>query len=61
MEASSMVLKRYQNRNWLYTQYVTNRKNIEEIAKIEQVTPKTIDRYLDKFNLKRSRRTWNRG
>lgn len=56
-----MALKYYQNKNWLYRQYVLNRKNIEEIAKLAGTSPKTIDRYLDKFNLKRDRRTWSRG
>lgn len=56
-----MALKRYQNKLWLSRQYVTYNKTIEEIAKLEDVTPKTIDRYLDKFGLKRNSRSWRRG
>lgn len=56
-----MALKRYQNKNWLSKEYVAKRRTVEQIAKDENVSPKTIDRYLDKFDLKRNRRTWSRG
>lgn len=36
-------------------------KSAAEIAKECGVTEMTIDRYLDKFGLKRNRRTWTKG
>lgn len=52
--------KFYQSKSWLRTQYVKMGKSVTEIAQSQGVTPKTIDRYLDKFGLKRNKRSWKR-
>lgn len=50
------MAKLYANREWLYRRYVRDGKTAKEIASEAGVTEMTIDRYLDKFNLKRNRR-----
>jgi len=50
------MVKLYTNRTWLYNRYVRQRKTAKEIAVEAGVTEMTIDRYLDKFKLKRNRR-----
>lgn len=54
-------MKFYQSKTFLRREYVTKGKSVTEIAKEQGVTPKTIDRYLDLFGLKRSTRSWKRG
>jgi predicted transcriptional regulator len=51
-------MKLYQNKTWLTRRYKT--KTAAEIAKECGVTEVTIDRYLDKFGLKRARRSWSK-
>lgn len=48
--------KFHTNRTWLYNRYVRDGKTAKEIAAEAGVTEMTIDRYLDKFELKRNRR-----
>jgi hypothetical protein len=52
-------MKLYTSEAWLRRRYVTEKKTAAEIAKICGTTEMTIDRYLDKFGLKRGRRTWS--
>lgn len=51
------MAKLYQSKAFLYRRYVVQKKTAAEIAKECGVTEMTIDRYLDKFSLKRNRRT----
>lgn len=55
------MLKMYQSKTWLKKEYVTRGKSATEIAKEQGVSVKTIDRYLEKFALKRNKRSWKRG
>lgn len=50
------MVKPYTNEAWLKRRYIHQRKTAKEIAEEAGVTEMTIDRYLDKFKLKRNRR-----
>ena len=52
-------MKPHTNKAWLRRRYITQGKSAKEIAKECGVTEVTIDRYLDKFGLKRNRRQWS--
>jgi len=41
----------YKDRDWLYEQYVTNKKSTTEIAKMVGVSHKTISRWLIKLEI----------
>jgi DNA-binding MurR/RpiR family transcriptional regulator len=45
-------MKLYQDKNWLYSRYIIQKKNIVEIAKECGVSAMTIQRYIDKFGIK---------
>jgi DNA-binding MurR/RpiR family transcriptional regulator len=45
-------MKLYQNKDWLYSRYIIQKKNIVEIAKECSVSAMTIQRYIEKFNIK---------
>lgn len=53
-----MAVKLYTSRTWLWRQYVEKGLSAPEIAKLCGVTTTTIDRYIKKFGLQRSRRSW---
>ena len=40
---------------------MTKEKSATQIAEEQGVSVKTIDRYLEKFYLKRNKRSWTRG
>jgi len=48
-------MKLYQNKDWLYNRYIVQKKTIVEIASECSVSHMTIQRYIDKFNLKTRR------
>jgi hypothetical protein len=43
--------KLYESKDWLYSRYVVQRKNIVDIAKEAGCSHMTIQRYLEKFGL----------
>lgn len=43
--------KLYESRDWLYSRYIVQRKNIVEIAKEAGCSHMTIQRALEKFGL----------
>jgi hypothetical protein len=49
------VAKLYESRDWLYSRYVVQRKNIVDIAKEAGCSHMTIQRALEKFGLIRKR------
>jgi|Deesub1362A_J573_1020465.scaffolds.fasta_scaffold40130_1 hypothetical protein len=56
-------LKPYKNKDWLVKQHINNRLTLEEIAVLCDVHPRTIRRYLNKFNIlknKYSKRPYRR-
>lgn len=53
-----MAVKLYKNRTWLWRQYIVEGKSAPEIAKMCSVTTTTIDRYLKKYGIQRTRRSW---
>lgn len=46
-------MKIYQDRDWLYREYVIKKKNAKEIAEIAGVTEMSIYNWLKKFDLLR--------
>lgn len=48
-------MKLYESKDWLYSRYIVQRKNIVEIAKEAGCSHMTIQRYLEKFGLAKKR------
>jgi transposase len=46
-------IKLYTSRAWLYKRYVVDRLTEEEIAKLANTTQATINRWIEKHNIKR--------
>lgn len=44
-------MKKYKEKNWLYTQYVDNKKSTVQISEICNVSPGTISYWLEKFEI----------
>lgn len=55
-----MSVKLYQSEKWLRRRYLLERMTAKEIGVVCGVTEMTIDRYLDKFALKKNRRKLKR-
>lgn len=53
-----MAVKLYKNKTWLRIQYIDRDLTASEIAKMCGVTTTTIDRYIKKYKLQRTRRSW---
>lgn len=47
------MAKLYESKNWLYQKYVIENKNLSEIAKEASCSHMTINRYLEKFGIKK--------
>lgn len=47
------LMKLYENRDWLYSRYIVQRKDVVTIAKEAGCSHMTIVRYLEKFGLKK--------
>lgn len=50
---SDMPAHLYKSKNWLFQQYIVLKKSPEDIAKVCGVSPMTIYRYINQFELKR--------
>lgn len=50
------MVKLYTNESWLRRRYVHKQMTAKQIADEAGVSEMTIDRYLDRYNLKRNRR-----
>lgn len=50
--------KYYQSRAWLYRRYVIDKKTITQIADECGASVGTIQKYLEKFELIRNKRSW---
>ena len=53
-----MRMKIYESKEWLYSRYVVQKKDITEIAKEANCSHMTIQRYLEKFGLIKNQRRW---
>ena len=53
-------MKMYQSKVWLYNQYVVNKMDIREIAKLANCSHQTVQNYLQKFGLIRNGRSWSK-
>jgi hypothetical protein len=51
------MAKLYESKDWLYSRYIVQRKNIVEIAKEAGCSHMTIQRALEKFGLIKKRGT----
>ena len=47
------MTKLYTSRRWLYKKYVEERLSEQEIAKLANTTQATINRWIDKLDIKR--------
>ena len=48
-------MKLYESKDWLYSRYVVQRKDIHAIAKEAGCSHMTVIRYLEKFGIRKGR------
>ena len=53
-------MKLYENKDWLYSRYVVQRKDLFAIAKEAGCSHMTIQRALQKFGLIKQQRKWTK-